>query len=306
MVIKKLPALSRGAAPAVAILVLLAGLALAWVVNGKAYEENRAILSGLSQQSGGLTQNLADFQQAISYNTYGNQEAREQLTQVASEIATAPSSEVSDDIKNQFLNVAATQMQLQEQVSPLDARFPLFLGTLLDSYGQYAQAQTALEKAHELSPDKQTILFELAMNAQARGDTAGALNDFAQAYNLEPDYLDARLYYAAAAIEAGDDATADQLLAPITASGEAADSRIAAAYASRKEYSKIIPLWQAHIAVDPTDSQAYFTLAAAYYAGGQSAQAISELKAVEQVDPSSVSQAQTLIQQIQSGTAKLQ
>jgi tetratricopeptide (TPR) repeat protein/O-antigen ligase len=302
-----LPAVSsRAAAPAIALAAAVLALGLAWLVNGKAFEENRAILAGLSQQSAGVTQNLADFQQAISYNTYGNQEAREQLAQISTEVAGVSSTQVPNNVKSQFLNAAATQMQLQEQVSPLDARFPLFLGTLLDAYGQYDQAQAPLEKAHALSPGKQAILFELGLNAQARGDSAGALNYFATAYNLEPDYLDARIYYATAAIEAKDDTLADQLLAPIIPTGQAADSRIAAAYASRGEYGKIITIWQADVAVDPTQAQTYFTLAAAYYAAGNSAQAIIELQTAEKIDPASAAQAESVIQEIKSGTAKLQ
>ncbi len=193
-------------------------------------------------------------------------------------------------------------MLLQEKAAPLDPRFPLFLGSLLDAYGDYADAQPQLQLASQLSPDKQTILFELGLNAQARGDTAGALNYFATAYNLEPDYVSARLYYAAAAIEAGDTATANQLLAPIIASGQAADSRIASAYASRGEYAQMIPIWQAAIQADPTNGQDYFTLAAAYYETGNKTQAIAILQASETAAPGSASQAQQAIKEIQNGT----
>ncbi|HTR18364.1 MAG TPA: O-antigen ligase family protein [Candidatus Paceibacterota bacterium] len=301
-----LPRLGASAAPVVALAAGVLSLGAIWFVNGKAYEQNRAILSGLAAQSQGLTQNLADFKQAVSYDVYGEQEAREQLAQVTTELAGADPSQVSNDLKSQFLNFAVQQIQLQAQASPLDARFPLFLGTMLDAYGQVSVAQPALEKAHELSPNKQTILFELGLNAEARSDTAGALNYFKQAYDLETDYLDARLYYAAAAIDAGDGSLADQLLAPVIPTGQAADARIASAYASRGQYGKIVTVWQAAVAANPSNAQNYFTLAAAYYAAGNPTQAIATLQAAETAVPSSAAQAEAVIQEIKNGTIKVQ
>lgn len=297
-----LPTLSRGMAPLVALVALLVAGGVIWWVNVPAYAENVAILAGLAQEPGGLSENLADFDKAISYNTYGNQEAREQLAQVATQLA---GSSVSSDIKQQFAMDSVKQLEAQSLVSPLDARFPLFEGVLLDAYGQYQAALTALEKAHQLSPDKQTILFEMGLNAEARNDNATALTDFKQAFDLDQADTDARIYYASAAIRAKDDTLADQLLAPIIPTGQAADQRIEAAYVSRGEYDKIAAIWKAHIAANPTDLQGYFTLAAAYYAEADKTDAIAALKAAEAQDPTIASQADPLIQQIQNGTAKL-
>ncbi|MDR3570893.1 MAG: tetratricopeptide repeat protein [Candidatus Pacebacteria bacterium] len=298
------PSISSAAAPVALCGAILLALGTVWLVNANAYFQNKAILAGLAQEPGGLSENLADFQQALSYGAFGEQEAREQVVQVATELAGAQG--VSTSTQAQFFTLAGEQMLQQEKEAPLDARFPLFLGTMLDSYGDYTDAQQQLQIAHELSPSKQTILFELGLNAEARGDTAGALNYFSQAYNLEPDYLQARIYYATAAIGAGDDSIADQLLAPIIASGQAADPRIASAYGARNEFSKIITIWQAALKADPTNTQNYFTLAAAYYAAGNTQQAIVELKAAEAADPSATTKAEQAIQSIQSGTAKVQ
>ncbi|HEV3244943.1 MAG TPA: tetratricopeptide repeat protein, partial [Candidatus Paceibacterota bacterium] len=298
------PKLSSSAAPVALIGAVILSLGAIWLVNGTAYAQNLAILNGLAQQQGGITQNLADFQQAVSYGAYGEQEAREQLVQIATELSGV--AQVGTSTKQQFLTFAAQQMLLQEKAAPLDARFPLFLGTMLDSYGDYTDAAQQLQLAHQLSPSKQAILFELGLNAEARGDTAGALNYFQTAYNLETDYLDARLYYAAAAIQAGDDSTADQLLAPVIPTGQAADPRIAQAYAARGEYGKIVTIWQAAVKADPTNPQTYFTLAAAYYAAHDTAQAIATLKAAEVADPSATAQAEQVIQEIQSGKVNVQ
>jgi tetratricopeptide (TPR) repeat protein len=298
------PSVPRGAAPVAALVAAAAAGGIVWWVNAGALAANQTILAGLSQQSGGLEQNLADFEQAISYNTYGNQEAREQLAQVATELSSA--SGVSTSTQEAFASTAVQQLELQSQVSPLDARFPLFEGVLLDAYGAYDQAQPVLERALSLSPTKQTIMFELGLNDEARGDTAGALSVFASAYNEETDNSEARIFYAAAAIRAGDDATADQVLAPIIPTGKAADPRITSAYVSRKEYGKLVTIWKAAVAVNPTNVQDYFTLAAAYYAEGDTTDAIATLTAAEKEDPTATTQADQLIQQIKNGTVQLQ
>jgi cytochrome c-type biogenesis protein CcmH/NrfG len=298
-----LPSVSRGAAPLVALVALVATLFTVWWVNVPAVRENLAIIGGLAQEPGGLSENLADLKLALSYATFGDQEAREQLAQIATQLA---GSSVSADTKQQFLNESLAQMDAQAKISPLDARFPLFTGVMLDAYGQYAAAATALQKAHELSPQKQMIIYELALNAQARGDSAGELAYFKQAFDLAQDNVNARIYYATAAIQNKQDALADQILAPIIPTGRAADQRVAAALVARGQYAKLATLWQARVAANPADAQAYLTLAAAYYKAGDVANAVKTLKAAEAVSPSSASQIETLITQIQNGTAQIQ
>lgn len=278
-----------------AVVLVWAG---AWYVNADALAQNRTLLMAIAPQPD-ISRNIAYFKQAAAYQAPGLQEVREQLAQAASQLASNQS--LSAEVKQQFFTLAVDQMVAQSNVSPLDARFPLFLGILFDSYGDYADAQKALERAHELSPTKQSILFQQAADAEARGDVAGEIKFLKTAFDLAPEFKDARLYYAAVLIKNGQESDAEQLLAPLMQTGEAADARIAAAYASRGEYGKIAALWETHVAAQPTDMQGYFTLAAAYYAGGNSAKAIATLQKAEQQDPSIASQAEQFIAQIRSG-----
>lgn len=271
-----------------------------WAINAPAYAANRDTLAAISPQQGGVEDNLHLFEQAISYGTYGTQEAREQLSQAAVQITQT--SGVSDSVRQAYVQTAVEQLDLQAIASPLDARFPLFAGTVLESTGDYQDASSELQRAHALSPNKQTILFSLAQNAQSLGDTAGMLADFKEAYELDTEDTDALLYYAAALIGVGQETQAQALLAPLIESGKAADSRIAAAYAARGEYSKLIPIWLAHIKADPSDAQGYFTLAAIYYAAHDPSDSIATLKTAGTAIPSVQTQAQQYIQEIQTRT----
>src|SRR3989344_3174027 len=226
-----MPSVSRNLLPVAAAFAVILVWGAAWYVNTRPLAANRALLQALAPHEEGLTKNLEYFKKSIAYGTFGMQEAREQLSQAAAQIIRIEG--VPLEVKQIFLDTAAQEMLLMEKASPLDARFPLFLGALLDSAGDYEHAAPALERAHELSLGKQTILFELASNRFARGDISGAVAAYKEAYELAPEFTDARLYYAAVLIRAKEDALADELLAPLIENGVAAGARIAASYVLR-------------------------------------------------------------------------
>ena len=287
--------------PYVALGGIAVGCLAAWLISWNALEQNVTLLSALQ------TPNLGTFQKAISFGTFGTQEAREQLAQMAAQAAAAPSQNVPDSVKQQFFTTAVSEMTLQAKASPLDARFPLFIGTIEDSFGDYADAAKALEQAHQLSPHKQSILFQVALNQQALGDLKGSEQTFKQAYELETHDMQALGFYVAAAIRAGDDATAASLLTPAAITSSAVvTQQLASSFASRGAYGRIIPIWTAYIAANPTDANAYTTLAAGYFESKNTAQAIATLQALAKAVPSSAAQANGIIEQIQSGAIKAQ
>jgi len=298
------PVASKRALPIVAVAALLLVWGVAWYVNARPLAANRALLSALQSHEEGLETNLEFFKQSISYGTTGTQEAREQLAQAAASIARNESVPVS--VKQGFLNTAAEEMVAMNEESPLNARFPLFLGVLLNAYGNYEQGESALVRAHELSPGKQTILFELGANRFSQGKIDEALETFKQAFELAPEYVGARLYYAAVAIRAERDSLAEELLEPVVESGEAADQRVLAAYVSRGRYDKIIEIWGARTQARPSDVQAHLTLAAAYNEVGDTASAIATLQNLKEVAPTATEQADAFIEQIRGGTAEIQ
>jgi tetratricopeptide (TPR) repeat protein len=274
---------------------------IGWWANAPGISQNLTLISALmSGSQGNYEKVLSDFQAAASVNSIGTQEVREQLAQAAAQIA---GSSISNDIKQKFLQVSVAEMTKQEKISPLDARFPLFTGLVYQAYGDLENARKSFDRALELSPTKQSIFYQVGQNAIARNDAQGALDAFRSAYEVEPENAEARLYYAALLIRAGSDQLADEVLAPIIPTGRAADQRIAAAYGARGQYHKIAKLWEAKVAAEPWNSEAYFTLAAAYYAAGDTVKSISTLRTAIQNVPSVTAEAEKYIQQVQDGTA---
>ncbi len=257
------------ALPVIAVAaIIIAGVSV-WAINAQALAANEALIAAISPQQGGIEQNLVLFKQAISYGTYGTQEAREQLTQAATEVVQA---NVPVAVKQEFVQTAVDELALQSAASPLDARFPLFSGTVLDTAGDHQDAFTQLERAHELSPGKQTILFALAQNAQLRGDNAAMVDDFKQAYELDTNDTEALIYYAESLARAGENAQAIQFVT------------------------------ETHLPVTTENAQTLLTFAAVYYSAHDTADAIATLQAVGKLSPTLQTQANQYMQQIRSGT----
>ncbi len=209
-------------------------------------------------------------------------------------------------MKQKFYSLATREMTQQASDSPMDARFPLFLGVLYDSFGDYKNGAAALDKAQELSPTKQSIFYERAQNAELVGDTDRATDLYKQAFELDENLLDPRITYAAALIRRNRATEADAILAPVIQTGGAADQRILASLVTNKDYGRIETIWTAYIAAHPEDVQGYFTLAAVYYQAGDKTHAITVLQDAVKQHPEVSGQVTDIVQQIQSGTVKTQ
>ena len=290
--------------PIVAALAALLVWGVSSWVNTAALTQNRLLIQAISPQEEGLAKNLEYFKSAIAIGSVGTQEAREQLMQTATKIASA--SDVDRQTKQDFYDTSVAEIMLQQEASPLDARPALFLGILHDAFGNYEAGASAFEHALSLSPTKQSILYELARNAQVRGDTANMLRYFKQAYELYPPNLQARILYATTAIHSGNDALADELLAPIIPTGEAADPRVTSAYYGQKRFDKMALIWEPYVQLHPEDAQAHFTLAASYYGMGERTKAIEVFQAASKISAQVTAQAAVFIDQVRKGTLKLE
>jgi O-antigen ligase/tetratricopeptide (TPR) repeat protein len=296
---------SREVLPVLGLLSVGVAWGLVWAINVPSITANHLLIQAISPHTEGAQTNLNAFKAALAVGApVGTQEIREHLAQGVTSIAGSTS--VPNDVKQQLYSLAVSQMEEMQKEVPLEARFPLFLGLLYDAYGQYGSGATALARAHTLSPAKQSILFELAMNQARQGDTQGALATFKQAYDLDTDYDDARALYAVMALQLGRNDLADSLVQPMIEKDTAYNSRVVAAYVATKRYGPVIAIMLSHAQKNPADAQARFSLAAAQYAAGDTASAIATLQQCAKDIPTSVDQAQQFIADMRSGKAKVQ
>ncbi len=257
------------AVPITAVILVVSAL---YFFNAKPIATNIALIDALTPKGKPMV-NLEDFKKAISYNSLGTTEAREQLTKVTLQILGAE--KVGDDVKKAFAELALSEMKKQVEVHPNDARYQLFLGSFLSQLGKYSpaifdEAIVVLKKAHELSPKKQAILFELGSVYYNKKDLANAEKMFKQAYDLAPEFSQAEGLYLQILME-------------------------------NKNYSEIEVVLKAHIARDPKDSDPHTRLSALYFAQGKRADAIAEIEISIKLNPAFKDQGESYIRDIKAG-----
>ncbi len=190
---------------------IILAIVLIYNVNYVGYMQNTTLIRAMSERTAeGPVHNLKLFKDTIAYGSFGTSEAREQLGQLS--MNGFDSSKGISDIQKSFLILALDELIKQANGLPMDARYQLFAGSLLGRTGQFDQAITFLTKAHELSPSKQTILFELGGAYYNKKDTAKGEEIFKRAYDLATEYDDAKKFYMQILTENGKHAEAEQLL----------------------------------------------------------------------------------------------
>ncbi len=209
---------------AVAASVVLVGGFL-WFVNADAYRANKTLLGALTDlayaralvskdriEDGTARAQAAllKFEEAQAYNSFGNQEIREQLTNNTSSLLGSKNFPV--EVKQQYWLAATKAMQEQKKSAPEDARFPLFLSNIYMSAGMFEQERAELELARKLSPTKQVIIFKQGVNALQSNKQEEALAYFKEAYELDKTFAQAASLYAQALARSGKEQEAEKII----------------------------------------------------------------------------------------------
>lgn len=291
----------------IAAVVIFGGM---WMLNGTGLARAQTLIDALqpnNQVTGAAKEPkdvLAIYQKALAQGDLGKQETIEQLFQFASN-SIAPSAGVSPEVKQNVYTVtlsAGNQLLSQRKN---DARLELFMSIFLNQFGQYDEAIKYLNQSVAHSPNKQQILFQLGTTYLQKGNVAAALPVLKKAYELVPEYKDARMLYAASLYYAGQGTQADTLLKEGFGTVLVDDNRLLQVYTNLKMNDRVVGIWQTRVAANPEDPDVHLGLAAAYFTAGNSAGAISELQRVKQLNPAQAAQIESIITQIKNGTLKL-
>ncbi len=199
----------------VATVVGWGGIILAFVlvftVNYNGYMQNTTLIRALGDKfPEGPAKNLELFKETIAYRSFGTAEAREQLGQVS--MGGLDKSKGLSEIQKGFILLAAEELKNQAVELPRDARYQLFAGGYLSQIGQVDQALAHLLEAHRLSPNKQTILFELGNIYHIKKDMVKTEEIFKQAYDLAPEFENAKRFYAEILVQNGKTAEAERVM----------------------------------------------------------------------------------------------
>ena len=152
-----------------------------------------------------LTLAKTKFEIATQY-PLGRTESREQLAQKL--ISIIGNQTISDAQKSEWVTFTLLELQDELERDPKNPRTYQLAGSLFLQFGKPAEAIALLDKAQELSPKKQLIMFDRAVAYQIAGDYEKALEISKEAYELNKSFLNAKARYILALYRAGKDSEA--------------------------------------------------------------------------------------------------
>ncbi len=241
----------------VMIPVLAVFLAVFYFVEVQPLRANVALINVL-QNIGGDDQakvRAADYlEKAYRLSRLGRPETVEQISQQTVPILA---SGLPLERKNSFYHFAKEAVVAQTVEYPDDARYEILAAMFLAQTSSLDEAESHFRKALTLMPGKQLIYFEYGNVLLSKGDRAGALAAFKYAYDLAPQYEEAKIVYLVGAIYAGDRSLEERLVNEIGEHAVVFDDRIAGAYYANKRMSELRAIIERRIALDPANAALY-------------------------------------------------
>jgi O-antigen ligase len=291
---------------AVAPVLLILFIITLYCINVRPIQANHRLVDALRGCSSSAPVNAALaldlYKKALSLDqSMANQEIREQLLTCGSVVANSAS---SDTQKQEFLNFVSEQVDTHIASAPGDARMYVLAGFFFNSLGQFGKSMPLLVKAHELSPAKQSIDFQLAatyINTASTDPTNldKAIQLFKEAYEGDPTYENAKNSYLSALIATGKEAEAKKIFGTDPSLYE--NAQVARVYASVKNYAKSIALYKKLLEKDPKSLDLAISLAQVQYTAGLKYDTVSTLQNLIVAHPELKAQIEQSIKEIQAG-----
>ncbi len=277
-------------------IVIVCFIFVVYFVQYRVVKANTRLISALVACSSNGMPDAGLYQKALDvHSTTANQEIREQALNCALRVISTP--QAPGPIKQAFFSLAMQEIQNQIAYAPKDARIYVLGGSFMNGIGQYTEAVPLLEKALELSPKKQTIIYDLAtsyLNLNTNIDKAVEL--MKGAYESAKDNSQAKISYATTLISAGKENEARELFKDNPSA--LVSPQIAQAYFVKKQYSKAIEVYKALVKSSPTDVNYLSQLAQIQYAAGLKYDSVETLRIIIKNNPELKEQVETAIKQI--------
>lgn len=278
--------------------VIIITICAVYFVNVPAIKANQILIQAITPQNAGVDKNFMLFKQVYDYNSFGSDEATEQLLQITSQIAGASTSQVSDIVKQEFYNLAKSKILDKIARTPHDARYLVFAGSFFDQFRQYDDAIKYLELALIESPKKQGIYFELGSAYVNKGNPTKAFEEFKTAYNLEPNSPESQIIYTVGAIYTKNIDVLNQMSKILSQDKIVYDNRILKAYSDIGDFNMVVNILNYRLEKDPNNTQYELSLASAYANLGQKQKAVDIINEMIAKDPNFKDQGNQYIKQI--------
>ncbi|MDP3784893.1 MAG: O-antigen ligase family protein [bacterium] len=286
--------------PILAAFMLFAALTAAYFINLKPYLANKNLLSALQAHAQNDFQGAFErFERAISLSSLGRQEARENFTRFA--VLVAQNANLPQDFRVKVFTRALAEAQASVSENSLDPRPHLFLATLYRIGNSSQEALAVLEKAKALIPAKQQIYFEITDIYVSVGDYAKAAQELETAFELLPEFTEARVNLAAIYILGGRQAQADKLLMEGFGVTEYPHNLLVQVYYRAKDYDRLSGIWRAFVHMEPQKLEYRRSLAGSYLLAGKRGEAIKTLAEAVKDFPNFKEEGEALIKELYTG-----
>ena len=128
-----------------------------------------------------------------------------------------------------------------------------------------------------------------------------AVVTFKKAYDLLPENMEARAYYAVSLMYAKKNTEAAQLLKDVPQEQLADNDQILNAYYVSGQYKELLRLWKIRVDLYPKNPQYHLSLAAAYILNNDTNNAVTEIQKVIEMVPEFKTQGEQYIKDIRAG-----
>lgn len=240
------------------------------------------------------------FETALDRGSFGNQEIREQMTRRAQEVIF--SNETPQEVKETLSKKVEDELLAQIKEKPGDARAHVFIASFYRSLGSpegLEKAVKQLERARELSPRKQQIIFEQGLTYLQMQDFERSFGYFKEAYELDTTYVEAAVFYAMSAVAAGKPEIANEIISTEDRKNSFyTNDLVTQVVYTAKQYAMVIDIFEYRIAKNPQDSQLRTNLAYILNESGDTARAVEVLKKAGEDIPAFKEQADQFMTEI--------
>lgn len=245
---------------------------------------------------------LAAFKRAAANNSFASQEVSEQIAQQAMSILRTPG--VDPALQSEFVSFAESELMKLAKDKPGDARVEVFIGSFYRSIGDLEAAAVHMDKARELSPNKQSIILQQAIIAYSMMDLEKALGLFGEAYHLDERNNEAALYYGSLLLMTGDVSGARALIKDQATMEYFSENDFFLSAASSSDRTLLIDLYKARLNKRPAEAQSWSSLAYLYNQVGDKEAAARTLREAAVNIPSFAKVGNCIADNIEAGKEK--
>ncbi|MEK7117732.1 MAG: tetratricopeptide repeat protein, partial [Patescibacteria group bacterium] len=290
---------SGGTRPITDSVIVILILSALYFVNYIPWKQNANIITALKVSAEGALAPLETYEKPLRSYNMGFPEALEHVSGASFNAVSKP--EATEKFKQDLFSVIDSGFKKHLERAPYDVRHRIFYSIFLSRFGLYEQSITQLEEAAKYSPSKQSIYMEMGSQLILSGKIDLALEKFKKAYELEPNYEEARFAYGMGAIYAKKFELANQLLQGIQEQKIIFDDRYIGALFSAGLYNDVVATLNKRIAREPVNTQHKITLASVYLQIGMREAAVTQLQEIIKIDPSFKEKGEYYIGEIRAG-----